>query len=133
MVILAGSWILQISEGSVYVALQLHHYVKVLPTGWFKKCWHFWMPFFFKFLTSSVKILLTSVNNVISSIFHKHGNENDHLVLKLKLFKTVNEFYPCPRVCQWPLGSTLIFSEHLGKNKATNLKWMKVMVTLLCN
>ena len=51
----------------------------------FKKRWRILDTI--KFLTSSVKPLLISVNNVVSFIFHENDFENNQIVLKLQVFK----------------------------------------------
>ena len=48
------------------------------------------LAFFFRFLTSSIKLLLISVKNDFASIFHENGSEDNDIVFKLQLFEKVN-------------------------------------------
>ena len=58
------------------------------------------------FLKSSAKLLLISVKNDVSSIFHGNGIGNTVIGFKLQLFEKVNDFFLCPRACQWTLDSS---------------------------
>ena len=66
----------------------------------------FWTPFFFRFLKSSVRLLLMSVNNDVSCIFHENVIENTDTVFKLQLFEKVNYFFFVHEYVLWTLGSS---------------------------
>ena len=56
------------------------------------------LTFLIRFLTSSVNLILISVNNGVSSICHENGNGNNDIVFELHLLEKVNEFLLCRKV-----------------------------------
>ena len=82
------------------------------------------LTFLSKFLNSSVKLLLISVNKADSSIFHENGVENNDIRLKLRRLKKIimNFIFVHEYVNGHWVVRFFFFFFTFDKSKAINLK-----------